>query len=100
MFQRQFDVTKEDLRSLNPSASANLLWGLVKTGAAFADGFDRECLGVVAADLGPKLLSFSPRVRKGGRGAGGDARVLVSREGIFFITKYLFTLLAPNVQCE
>ena len=61
-FQRQFDVTKEDLRSLNPSASANLLWGLVKTGAAFADDFDGECLEAVAADMGPKLLSFSPRV--------------------------------------
>lgn len=63
LVQRQFDVTKEDLRSLNPSAAANLLWGLAKTGAAFADGFDRECLEAVAADMGPKLLSFSPRVR-------------------------------------
>lgn len=61
--QRQFDVTKDDLTSLSPSASANLLWGLVKTEAAFADGFDRECLEAVAADMGPKLLSFSPRVK-------------------------------------
>ncbi|CAM9946239.1 unnamed protein product, partial [Ectocarpus sp. 4 AP-2014] len=59
--KRQFDVTKDDLTSLSPSASANLLWGLVKTEAAFADGFDRECLEAVAADVGPKLLSFSPR---------------------------------------
>lgn len=62
VLQRQFDVTKEDLRSLNPSASAKLLWGLAKTEAAFAEGFDRECLEAVAADMGPKLLSFSPRV--------------------------------------
>lgn len=65
--QRQFDVTKEDLQSLSPSASANLMWGLAKTEAAFADSFDRECLEVVAADMGPKLLSFSPRVRQGVR---------------------------------
>lgn len=64
--QRQFDVTKEDLRSLSPSATANLLWGLAKTEAAFADSFDRECLEAVAADMGPKLLSFSPRVRERG----------------------------------
>lgn len=63
VLQRQFDVTKEDLRPLSPSASAKLLWGLAKTGAAFADGFDRECLEAVAADMGPKLLSFSPKVR-------------------------------------
>lgn len=60
--QRQFYVTKEDLQSLSPSASANLLWGLAKTEAAFADSFDRECLEAVATDMGPKLLSFSPRV--------------------------------------
>lgn len=62
MSQRQFHVRKEDLRSLSPSAAANLFWGLVKTEAAFAEDFDRECLEAVAADMGPKLLSFSPRV--------------------------------------
>eukprot|EP00752_Nemacystus_decipiens_P015925 g14232.t1 len=59
--KRQFYVTEEDLQSLSPSATANLLWGLAKTEAAFADSFDRECLEVVAADMGHKLLSFSPR---------------------------------------
>lgn len=28
----------------------------------FADGFERECLEDIAADMRPKLLSFSPRV--------------------------------------
>lgn len=56
-------MTKEDLESLSPSASAKLLWGLAKTEAAFAESFDKECLEAVAADMGPKLLSFSPRVR-------------------------------------
>ncbi|CAM9550386.1 unnamed protein product [Sphacelaria rigidula] len=60
--KRQLHVSTEDLRSLNPSAVVNLLWGLVKTEAVFADGFEREVLEGVAADMGPKLLSFSPRV--------------------------------------
>lgn len=60
---------------MNPSATANLLWGLAKTGAAFADGFDREALEAVADDMGPKLLSFSPRVGKGEEGRRGEGIV-------------------------
>lgn len=52
----------EGIRSLNPSEVSKLFWGLVKTEAVFADGFERECLESIAADMGPKLLSFSPRV--------------------------------------
>lgn len=82
--QRQFDVTTEDLESLSPSATANLLWGLAKTEAAFADSFDRECLETLAADMGPKLLSFSPRVSerettKMGRGADRDRETAADR---------------------
>lgn len=73
--QREFYVTKEKLRPLNPSASAKLLWGLAKTEVAFADDFDRECLEAVAADMSSKILSFSPRV-----GQSSDMSFELTRE--------------------